>query len=103
MIHGRNFFHQRLNNKVRTYDNIRMIANSRVDDNMTDFLLDYHYFKDHYKEIIIDLSKQPALNANANAIQQINLTGNLNANATIFLILEEIKETILEEGTMRVL
>ena len=35
-------------------------------------LLDYVYFKNYYKIIAIDLSKQQAQDANLKAIQQIN-------------------------------
>ena len=47
--------------------------------------------------IAIDLSKQQALDADPKAIQQINLTGNLDVagNTTIVFIIEEAKETIL--------
>ena len=53
------------------------------------------YFKEHYMLIAIDLSKQQALNADPKAIQQINFTGNLDREATIFFITEEAKKTIL--------
>ena len=48
--------------------------------------------------IAIDLSKQQALDANPKAIQQINFTENLNQGerATMFLIIEEAKETVLD-------
>ena len=57
----------------------------------------------------IDLSKQQALDADPKAIQQINFTRNLgnewNEDTTMFFIIEETKETILDfsQGTMRVL
>ena len=41
-------------------------------------MLDYSYFKDCYKMIAIDLSKQQALDADLRAIQQINVTANLD-------------------------
>ena len=46
----------------------------------------------------MDLSKQQALNADLKAIQQISFTGNLeqNGNASIFFIIEEATETILD-------
>ena len=57
--------------------------------------------------ITIDLSKQQQLDADLKAIQQINFTGNLDwdGNRTMFVIIEEVKETILyfSEGTLRVL
>ena len=57
------------------------------------------YFKDHYKMIAIDLSKQQAVDDNLRAIQQINFTANSDR--------EEIgpEETVLDfsEGTVKVL
>ena len=48
--------------------------------------------------IVIDLSKQQALDANPKAKQQINLTGSQydNNNRLLFFIIEEVKETILD-------
>ena len=46
----------------------------------------------------MDLSKQQALHADARAIQQINFTANLdrNGNTTMFFIIEEVKETVID-------
>ena len=48
--------------------------------------------------IAVDISKRQALDADPKTIQQINFTGNLDraADTTIFFIIEETKETILE-------
>ena len=62
----------------------------------TGCLVDCNYFKEYYKMLAIDSSKQQALDANSQIIQQINFTGNLDNNATIFFIDEEAKETILD-------
>ena len=61
-------------------------------------MLDYHYFKENYKMIAIDLSRQNELDVDPRAIQQINFTANLDraGNTTIFFIIEEAKETIFE-------
>ena len=57
--------------------------------------------------ITTDLSKQQVLDADPNAIQQINFTGNLEQarNTTMFFIIEQAKETILDlsKGTVRIL
>ena len=47
--------------------------------------------------ITIDLSKQQAFDADPRAIQQINLTANLDraGNTTIFCIIEKAKETVI--------
>ena len=55
---GKNFFDQPINSMTKTYENIREIASGQGDDYTTGCLLDYSYFKDHYKMIAIDLSKQ---------------------------------------------
>ena len=78
MIDGKDFFDQPVKNNKITYENIRKIATGQGDDYTTDCLLDYIYFKDYYKMIAVDLSKQQALNADPKAIQQINFTANLN-------------------------
>ena len=46
----------------------------------------------------IDLSKQQVLNADPRAIQHINFAANLDraGNATMFFIIEEAKETVLD-------
>ena len=96
-----------MNNNFKTYENIRKIATSLGDDYTTGCLLDYSYFKDHYKMIAIDLSKQQALDADPRAIQQINFTANLDkdGNTTMFFIIEEAKEIVLDfsQGTVKVL
>ena len=48
--------------------------------------------------LAIGLSKQGALDADPKAMQQINFTGNLDrgTGATIFFIIEEAKETVLD-------
>ena len=48
--------------------------------------------------IAIDLSKKQELDADPKAIHKINFTGNLDrvAQETMFFIIEEAKETILD-------
>ena len=106
MIDGRNFFDQPINSMNKTYENIRKIATGKGDDYTTGCLLDYSYFKNHYKMIAIDLSKQQALDADPRAIQQINFTANLDKAdyTTMFFIIEEAKKTVLDflQGTVKV-
>ena len=107
MINGENIFDQPVKNNKITYENIRKIATDHGDDYTTDCLLDYPYFKDSYKMISVDLSKQQALDADPRAHQQINFTANLDraGNTRIYFILEEGKETNLDfsQGTVKVL
>ena len=107
MIDGKNFFDQPINNNIKTYENIRKIATGKGDDYTTGCLLDYSYFKENYKMIAIDWSKEQALDTDPRAIQQINFIANLNiaGNTTMFFITEEAKETVLDflQGTVKVL
>ena len=107
MIDGKSFFDLPINSNLKTYENIRKIATGMGHDYATGCLLDYSYFKDHYKMIAIDLNKQQALDAGPRAIQQINFTANLEraGNTAMFFIIEEAKETILDfsQGTVKVL
>ena len=106
MINGENFFDQPVKNKV-TYENIRKVATGQRDDYTSGCLLDYSYFKDSYKMIAVDLSKQQALDADPRANQQIDFTANLDkaGNTRIYFILEEAKETKLDlsQRTVKVL
>ena len=104
MIDGKSFFDQPINSTTKTCKNIRKIATGKGDDYRTGCLLDYPYFKNHYKMIALDLSKQQALDADPRVIQQINFTviqqinfTNLdrNGNTSMFFIIEEAKETAL--------
>ena len=72
------FSDQPVKNDLRAYDNIRKIAIGQQNDYTTGCLLCYSYFKDYYKMIAIDLSKQKELDADPKAVEQINFRGNLN-------------------------
>ena len=102
MIDGQNFLDQPVRNDLITYDNIG--KTDQGDDYTTGCLLDYEYFKNYYKMIAIDFRKQQALDADPKGIQRINFTGNLENQSTIFFIIEEAKETVLDfsQGTVKV-
>ena len=58
-------------------------------------LLDFAYYKENYRLIVIDLSKQTKLKD----LQQINFIGNIerqNNGVTIFFIIEKSEETTFE-------
>ena len=88
MIDGKNFFDQPVKNDKVTYENIRKIATGQGDDYTTGCLLDYSYFKENYKMIAIDLSKQQVLDVDSRAIQQINFTANLEQEIRCSLLLD---------------
>ena len=107
MIDGQKFSDQPVKNYLRVYNAIRKIVTFQGDDYTIGCLLNYPYFKEHYKPIAMDLIIQQALDADPQAIKQINFTANQarDENTTIFFIIEKAKETLLgfTQGTVQVL
>ena len=107
MINGEDVFDQPIKDDKVTYENITKIATGKGDDYTTGCLLHYQYFRDDYKMIAVDLSRQQALDADPRAIQQINFTANLDreGDTRVYFILEVSKETKLNfaQGTAKVL
>ena len=106
-IDAKKFLDEPINHDFKSYENVRKIATGQGDDYTAGCLLDYPYFKENCKMIEIDLSKQQALDADPRAIQQIDFTTNLDraGNTTMFLIIAEAKETVLDfsRGTEKLL
>ena len=104
-IDGRNFYDQPINDLIKQNDEVRKISTEKGDDHTTRCLLDFAYFEKNCKIIAADLSKQKALYADSRAIQEIIFTGHTDAQITVYYILEQSKETMLEfsKGTIKVL
>ena len=92
LIDGESFFDLPVKNDEEAYEKIMDMSNNN--DYTTGNLLDYAYFKKHYKLIAIDLSKQTKLKDP----QQINFIGKLlkNTGATMFFIIEKSENTTFE-------
>ena len=69
MIDGRIFYDQTINDTIKQYDEVRKVSTGQSDDYTTGCLLDYAYFRDDYKVIAVDLSKQNVLDADPRATQ----------------------------------
>ena len=87
---------------------MRKVSAGQDDNYTTGCLLDFANFqkkKKKYRLIAADLSKQKALDADSRAVQQIIVTGKIDAAAVIYYIYEKSKETVLEfyKGTKKVL
>ena len=90
LIDRKPFLEILVKNKEEAYEAI--IEVSKNNDYTAGNLLDYGYFKDHYKLIAIDLSKQTELEI-PDLKQQINFIGRLEENnATMFYIIENKEE-----------
>ena len=61
MIDGRNLYDQPINDLIKQYDEVRKVSTGQGDDYTKGYLLDYAYFKDSYRLIAVDLSKQKVL------------------------------------------
>ena len=68
------FFSMPIQTEEEAYE--KVIDISRNNKYTTGNLLDYDYFKKHYKLIAIDLSKQQELQEKEDLIQQINFIEN---------------------------
>ena len=92
---------------IKTYEIIRTKASSQGGGYRAGCLLDYLYFKLIAIEQHACISEQHVLDADPKEIQNVNLTVNLDrsGDTTLFLILEEVKETIMDfsQRTVRVL
>ena len=88
------FFDLPVKTEEEAYEKI--IDISRNNEYATGNLLHYDYFKNNYKLIAIDLSKQQVLQENKDLIQQINFIGGLEKKADVFIIIEKKENTILE-------
>ena len=89
LIDGKSFFDLPVKNKEETYEKIIEVSNNN--DYTTGNLLDFGYFKESYKRIAIDLSKQTKLKD----LQQISFIGKLDKDnrTTMFFIIEKSEET----------
>ena len=104
IIDGRNFYDNPIENDVEKYRELKRVMIGKGEDYTAGSLLDFDYFKKHYKLVAVDLSKQKELDADPTAIQQIEFKYMLGTNSTIYWVLEKFKETILDfyKGTVKV-
>ena len=93
---------QPINDLIKQYDEVRKVSIEQGDDCTTGSLL---YILLNYRLIVVDLSKQKALDADSRSIQQISFTGTVNIIGIIYYTIEQSKETILQfsKGTTKVL
>ena len=96
LIDGNAFFELPIKNIEETYEKIIQITDHSGYYTRGN-LLEYEYFKEHYKLIVIDLSKQIELE-NKDIKQQINFIGNLERDdgSVMFFIIEKSEETIID-------
>ena len=74
IIDGRNFYDNRIESDIEKYRELKKIVIGKGEEYTTGSLLDFNYFKKHYKLVAVDSSKQKQLDADPRAIQQIELS-----------------------------
>ena len=84
IINGRNFYDNPIESDIEKYRELKKVMIGKGEDYITGSLLDYSYFKEHYKLVAVDLSKQKELDADPRAIQQIEFKYMLETNLTIY-------------------
>ena len=94
MIDELAFFDFPIKTEEEAYEKIIDISGNN--EYATGNILDYDYFKKHYKLIAIDLNKQQVLQENEDLIQQINFIGRLTEAANVFIIIEKKENNILK-------
>ena len=67
LIDGRNFYNQNISENFIKYEELRKVMTGRGEDYTTGSLLDYDYWKNNYKLICCDLSKQKVLDSSPKA------------------------------------
>ena len=89
LVDGKSFFDLPVKNDEEAYGKIIDMSNNS--DYTTGNLLDYGYYKKHYRLIAIDLNKQTKIKDP----QQINFVAKLlkNTGATMFFIIERSEQT----------
>ena len=80
IIDGRNFYDNPIERDIEKYGVLKKVIIGKGEDYTTGSLLDYNYFKKHYKLVAVDLSKQKELDADPRAIQQIEFKYMLETN-----------------------
>ena len=92
LIDGDFFFNLSIKNEEKAYEKIIDMSNNEY---TTGNLLDFAYYKENYKLIAIDLSKQTKIKDP----QQIDFIGKIEGHdngVTMFFIIEKSKETTFE-------
>ena len=91
IIDGRNFYDNPVESDIEKYRELKRAMIGKGEDYTTGSLLDFDYFKKHYKLVAVDLSKQEELDADPRAIQQIEFKYMLGTNSSIYWVLEKSK------------
>ena len=89
LIDGKSFFNLPVKNEKEAFEKIIDMSNNN--DYRTGNLLDFVYFKENYKLIAIDLSKQTRLK-DPQQIHVIRKLENQDHGATMFYIIEKSEE-----------
>ena len=87
IIDGRSFYDNQIESDIEKYRELKKVMIGKGEDYTTGSLLDYDYFKKHYRLVAVDLSKQKELDADPRPIQQIEFKYMLETNSSIYWVL----------------
>ena len=58
IFNGKNFYDQPIDSVIKRYGEIKKLTTGQGEDYTTGYLLDYDYIKNHYRLIVVYLSRQ---------------------------------------------
>ena len=99
VIDGHNFYDNPISSEIEQYDELRKVILGKGDDYTTGCLLDFDYFKKHYRLVAIDLSKQKEFDVDPRAVEQIEFIRKLQQNATVYTTWKNQKKLFLNFTT----
>ena len=80
IINGKNVHDQPIDSDIKRYEEIGKLRTGQGEDYTNGYFFDYHFIKNHYRLIVVDLSSQKELNADPKAIQQTEFVRQLKWN-----------------------
>ena len=79
IINRKNFYNQAIYSDIKRYEEIGKLTTGQGEGYTAGCSLDYDYIKTRYRLIAIDLSRQKELDTDPEAIQQMDVVGQLKS------------------------
>ena len=86
IINGKNFYDHTIDSDTKQYEEIRKLTTGQGEDYTNVCLSDYNYIRNHYRLIVIDLSKLKELDVDPKAVHKKNLLDNWEKQMIILML-----------------
>ena len=96
IINRKNLYDLAIDSDIKRYEEFRKLTTGQGEDSTTECLLDFDYIGNHYRLIVVVLSRQKELDTDPKAIQQKEFVGQSNQivatkSMLVLTVLEKIK------------